>query len=377
MPNEISNQLDTSEIAAGFDAFLSSQGLGDMNPSSAARYRQGVEASPMDDILAMNGFDLDSLFEKLLPEPQPLVSLNELKEEAGSIDSRSEVDAARSAIGSLGLSEIELQILGSLITNGVSTSVGQLPAPMLQLLQNPGVKSGADLVMQLGELYSLIDSRPLPDGKDLTELLLGWMALLGTSDSRVLLNYLRANPASVREALRDPLTGINSPLAYTSTLLRVNNPFINDLIVGSSSGDTLVSSLAGGTRLVGGGGSDLFVIPLSRKPFAASTLISDFDSSANSKVVIDATHINSQVGKGFKVANTQKAVKKLSRTKASLIYDRQGGELLFNANSKRQGFGNGIGGVIAAFENRATLLKGDLLVYRDGALFDLGGLPYL
>ena len=55
MADEILNRLDTSRIGKDFSDFMESQGLGDMNPSSAARFRDGVEVSPMDDILAMNG----------------------------------------------------------------------------------------------------------------------------------------------------------------------------------------------------------------------------------------------------------------------------------------------------------------------------------
>ena len=67
MADEVLSQLDTSKIGDDFYSFMESQGLGDMNPSSAARFRDGVEASPMDDILGMNGYDLDSLFSKSLP----------------------------------------------------------------------------------------------------------------------------------------------------------------------------------------------------------------------------------------------------------------------------------------------------------------------
>ena len=371
MGNEVLNKLDTSKVASGFNEFLGAQGLGNMNPSTARKYREGVESSPMDDILAVNGFDFDEVFKKIPPEPPPLAELDEVYQETNWDESKDGESPARSAVNSLGLSNKAQETLQSLLESGGSTQVGELPAEMLQLLQSPGISTAADLILQLGELHTIIGDKRLPGNRDLTELMLAWMKDLSLNNSRTLLDYLNENPTRIKEALRDPLTGITGPLIHTSTLLQVKNAFSDDPIIGSSKDDTLLGSRAGAARLLGNGGADLFVIPLSNKPFPLTTFIADFDPLTGSKIVLELSEQNMLRVVGFKAAKNSAALSRLSRTKTSLILDIENSRLLYNGNRKKKGLGLDKGGIIAAFENGISFGEEDLLILRGDYAFTI------
>ena len=72
MANDILNRLNTAGLAKDFFDFLGTQALGGVNPRLASQYRSGVEVSPMDEILSVNGWDLNEVFKKNLPEPPPV-----------------------------------------------------------------------------------------------------------------------------------------------------------------------------------------------------------------------------------------------------------------------------------------------------------------
>lgn len=378
MADEILSQLDTSKIGKDFSDFMESQGLGDMNPSSAARFRDGVEVSPMDDILAMNGYDLDSLFRKRLPEPPPLASLGSDGTET-VINTRSDerVQSAKAAVKSLGLSGEELATLSNLLSKGVNPSVGSLPAPMIQLLvNNPGISNTEDLLLQLGELYQLLDGLQPSDGRDINEIMLFFMRELKTDDSRVMLSYLRQHPLAARDALRDPVTGIKSPLGSTTTLLRAESSFDFDPIIGTIVDETLIANRAGGSRLIGGGGRDLFVIALRSNPFASTVAITDFSQESGSKVVLDTVDYEDTFRPFYRIAKNKNRLAKLSQSKTSLIFNRTSGELLLNANKKKKGYGSN-GGAVATIENGAKLSKNELLLFNGDSLSYIDGAAYM
>jgi hypothetical protein len=377
MADEVLGQLNTSEVANGFNDFLESQGLGDMNPSSAVRFKDGVIVSPMDEILELNGFDIDSLFRKKLPEPPPLASLgSDNAETVTSTRSDEGIQNVKSAVRSLGLSSDELATLGNLLSSGGNLSVGTLPAPMLELLySNPGVKNAEDLLLQLGELYGLLKVLQSPSGKNLTEIMLLMMAELETDDSRVLLSYLRRNPHVGEDALRDPIIGTRVPLAWTTSLLKSQSAFDFDPIIGTISSETLASNRAGSSSLTGGGGADLFVIALRSDPFASATVITDFSEISGSKLVLDTIDYEGHFKPTFKAANSQKKLAKLIRSNTTLIFSSKTGELLLNANRRAKGFGEN-GGTIASLENRAALNGEDILVFDGSSLFRIDGTNY-
>jgi hypothetical protein len=196
---------------------------------------------------------------------------------------------------------------------------------------------------------------------------------LNTDNSSTLLNYLKENHSRMKEALRDPLTGITGPLKHTSTLLQVKNAFSDDPIIGTSKDDTLLGSRAGGTRLLGNGGADLFVIPLSTKPFPLTTLVADFDPLTGSKIVLELFEQNMLRVSGFKAARSSAALSKLSRTKTSIILDTRNSRLFYNGNGNKKGFGIDNGGIIAAFENGIIFGEEDLLVLRGDHAYTIDG----
>jgi hypothetical protein len=378
MADEILGKLDTNEIAKGFNDFLESQGLGDMNPSSAARFRNGVQVSPMDEILSMNGFDIDSLFEKKIPEAPPLASLGSNSGETDSSTRSDEsIQNAKAAVESLGLSADELATLGSLLNQGGSSSAGTLPAPMRELLfNNPGVSNAEDLILQLGELYGLLEGIQFPDGKDISDVMLMLMLKLETNDSKSLLRYLNQSPLAAKDALRDPITGITSPLGGTSSLLKANSVFDSDPIIGTTLNETLVSNRIGGSRVTGGGGADLFVIALRSNPFASETIITDFDQDIGSKIVLDTIDYEETFKPTYRVAKNQRKLTKLTRSNTVLIFDMKRNELLINANKKEKGYGSN-GGVIARFENGAEPNAKDILLFDGTSVVNTDGSFYV
>jgi len=381
MPSQVLSSLDTSSVAEEFDDFLASQGLGDMNPSAAARYRSGVEISPMDEILAINGKNLDDLFKRNLPVPPPLSALSSRDgdkqsnrdDATGKAADAISLDDTKSVIRSLGLSEEALKTLTGLITSGGSNTVGELPASLQQLLLNPGVENGADLIKQLGELKALIGNRRLGSGEDISQTMLDLMSLLNISDSSLLLTTLRANPLGLRELLRDTLTGIAEPLGSTTTLLKAKNPFDADPIIGSSDNETLLARLAGGTRLTGGGGKDLYIIQLSSNPFAQPTVITDFDSSTGSKIVLYMEDYAINLNPRFSTSRNSREAKINAQKKIGLIYNTKSNQILVNGNRRKVGFGEGIGGTMVILENDADISYDSFAVLRDNNLYTLGG----
>ena len=356
---DIVTQLDTSDVAQGFNDFLASQGLGNMNKSTARRYREGVEASPMDDILAVNGYNFDEVFKKIPPEPSPLASLSNSYAGSDATNNENAQDIS-TAISSLGLNEKELQTLQSLIESGGSTTVGELPASMIQLLNKPGVNNAIELIQQTGEVSKLVNDQILPTSKDIPELMLEWMTKLGTDSSKVLVDYLKSNPTRIKEALRDPLTGITKPMMGTEILLQVSNAFSDDPIVGTPKSESLLASRAGGSRLTGGGGKDLFIISLSTNPFPIGTIIYDFKSDTGSKVVLDTSSYPLRISSRFMAAKDSRTLSRLSKTKTVLIFSEQDDKLLLNGNGKAKGLGVGNGGVIASFSTDLNLQPSDI-----------------
>ncbi len=371
MANEVFDQLDTSQVANGFNDFLESQGLGDMNPSSASRFRDGVAVSPMDEILALNGFDLDSLFKKKLPELPPLNSLgNGISEAADNTEAVNEqIRNTKAAIQSLGLSDEELVTLGNLLESGGSTSVGALPAQIIELIRNNrGAANIEDLLFQLGELQRLIGTQQLPEGKDIAQVMLTLMAALKTNDSRFLLSFIEKNPHALKDALRDSVTGILSPLEGTTSLLRGSTAFDSDPIIGTMADETLIAYRSGGSSLAGIGGSDIYVIALRSTPFAPKTIIKDFNVQNGSKIAIDTTDYEGVVRPTFRLASNRKMLNRFTTSKTGFIYNNSTSELMFNANGKKDGFGEN-GGVVAFFENSAEFDKNSLFVFNGQFLF--------
>lgn len=535
MANDILSNLNTELLANDFHSFLASQAPGSLPSGPASRFREGVLLSPMDQILALNGFDLDEVFSKTLPNPPPLAALESTSGEAVDFEGRSKIIDAISAVESLALSEDALKALNSIVLDGKAlTPIGPLPEAIVELLNNnsgigsatdlllqlgelsnlmggpppPGEKNVAeilielmnatnisdsaillqalrssptllkealsiiksnkyddlkvlfseqlpkytlliaalerssrelgivefqkkiidaisaveslglspdalialtsivldtkavvetgrlpdtivqllntnsgftnatDLLLHLGELFSLIGDTPLSGDNDLARTLFDLMRDMNTSDTATLLQTLRANPLLLREALFDPITGTSGNLGNTTRSLRISSAFNSDSVTGTPQPETFWASRAGGTRLIGGGGSDLFVIPLSTNPFAQKVIIEDFESATESKIVLDVSDYSQSLGVSFKLAKNSKQVSRLARTKASFIFNSDTHELLLNGNGRKRGLGLS-GGPILMLENDSALGSTDLLIFRDNNLRQLDGTAFL
>lgn len=358
MANDILSQLNTKDLADRFNNFLSNQGLGEMNPSSSARYRQGVEASPMDEILALNNLSLDELFRRLYPEAPPLADLQQSP-----------------ALDSFNLSEKSLLILASLNQGTASAeSIQVLIGELLEVL--PDFKNPEDLLRALLSLYSMGGDTPLLNGNNFTSTLIDLLKEMNTSASASLLQALRASPWILNQALSDPITGITSPLGFTTSLIKLDDVSSTDPITGTSQSETLVASRLGGTRMTGGGGKDLFLMPLNTNPFAEMVTIVDFDNSSGSKLVLDIRDYSKKFEFSFKIAKNSRRARKLARSRTSIIFNSQTSELLFNENAKRRGLGQN-GGSVLRLENGSQLTSNDLLLLRDDGLWQLDGIRFL
>jgi hypothetical protein len=231
MALDILSQLNTRDVATGFNSFLESLGLGSMNPSASSRMRQGVEVSPMDDILSLNGFDLDSLFRKIIPEPPPFESALTAATEA--IPTLTTAQAGE-LIGSLGLTLKQQKTLQSLLESGSMIGSGELPGSMLQLLGKPGTTTVADLITQLSSVSSLISGLDHSKSLTIADILTSLMSLLGTNDSRYAIDRLRRSPKLSLIASES-----NSSWVQTSPLpvARLYNPFLSKHLLSGSSAE--------------------------------------------------------------------------------------------------------------------------------------------
>ena len=359
MANDIVSELNTKDTAERFNVFLANQGLGDMDPSSAARYRQGVEVSPMDELLALNGLSLDELFKKLLPEPPPLAVLEQ-----------------SSVLESFDLSEQSLQILASLIEVPGSVTTESIQALVGALLQTlSSITNPDDLLRALVSLYSSAGDTPLFNGDDFTSAMIDLMKAVNTSASSSLLQALRVSPWILNQESTDLITGLSAPLGFTSALLKFDDVFNTDPITGTPQSETLVASRLGGTRLIGGGGRDLFVIPMNTTPLAETVTIADFDIFSGSKIVLDVRGYSKKLDVTIKSAKNSRIANRLAMKKSLFIFNAQTHELLLNENGKRRGFGQN-GGSILSLENGSQLTSNELLFLRDDGLWQLDGTKF-
>jgi hypothetical protein len=374
MPKDDLQSLDTSGVADGFNKFLEAQGLGDMNPSVSGRFKQGVEVSPMDEILALNGIDLDELFVKRLP-PLPSPSLTDSNPSDSTSADSSAGSSAKEAIDALSLSNSETETLGRLVSSGGAIGVQNLPAEISQLVLATGPKNTLELVSAIVDLHSLLGDRPLPANASIAEVMLDLMKRYGSKDASALLATLKDNPALLNPSLKDPLTGIDSPLGATTYLLDADTSRATDELIGDTSDQTLLASSSGGSTLIGGGGADLYVVPISNSPFLPVTTISDFNQSLGSKLVIDTTGYQGRLAPKLRYARDFKSFKRASASKYDLIFSEKSATLFFNGNGTRRGLGGVTGGPLAYFANGSAISTSDVYIFQGGQLLALDGSP--
>lgn len=375
MANDSSTPIDTSKTAGNFNDFLASQGLGEIDPGLASIYKQGIKNSPMDDILAANNMDLDQLFTIKKPKP-PL----DLGENLGSRENTDEVGVAspksvQAAIDTLGLSVSEKETLSSLLNSGNTLDTGPLPLAVAQYTKAAGPGGATTMLAQIGELYSLAKSQSLEIRDSIIDLMLTLVNQSGLDSPNSLLELLRKNPAYLGDAIPQAQGEQKKTLLRTTHLRSASNAFSTDPIIGGQESETLYANRGGGATLIGGGGPDIYVVPLSSSPLPPASTLKDFDPLTGSKIALDTSKYAPVYNLTYKIAKNSKAIASLSKTNVNLIYDQRKAVLLLNANGKSSGLGKTSGGAICNLERRPMLISSDILIYNGTEVLSLGGHP--
>ena len=141
-------------------------------------------------------------------------------------------------------------------------------------------------------------------------------------------------------------------------------------LVGSDQGDVVTGSfgpdkLAGGLgvdQLSGGLGSDVFALTFADP---AADILIDF-TPAEDKILISGVQSSSKLGRFLKggsesnkVLATVSSAKTATRSKRLYAYDEQTGNLYFNPNGAKKGYGSG-GGLVAELPPLLDLAPTDL-----------------
>ncbi|MEO1209688.1 MAG: S8 family serine peptidase [Cyanobacteria bacterium J06638_20] len=135
----------------------------------------------------------------------------------------------------------------------------------------------------------------------------------------------------------------------------------NDRLIGHS-GDDLLQGGNGDDTLTGGAGQDRFVL---NAPNNGIDTVTDFISGTDKIVLSKAlfTNLMSTVGQGFSQASEFASVNNhgaIATQTALIVYNASTGELVYNANGRAAGLGNG--GAVATLTGAPTLTANDFLL---------------
>jgi Tol biopolymer transport system component len=155
--------------------------------------------------------------------------------------------------------------------------------------------------------------------------------------------------------------------------------FGHDRLVGSDGDDTLIASTGndklkgdvGNDVLSGGGGRDRFIFH-SNKEFREANLgidtITDFHHGKTDLILLDKTvfaSLESEQGRGFSVIaefGTVSSDKAAATSDAYIVYNSSNGNLFYNANGNKAGFGGG--GQFAILEGAPEVDANDFVIQR-------------
>lgn len=140
-------------------------------------------------------------------------------------------------------------------------------------------------------------------------------------------------PATLSGSNRPDL--LFAPPQTSSTLYGLEG---DDTLIGNRYNDTLIGG-AGRDTLTGGGGADLFVLE------GGPDRITDFNPDQGDMLVISQQTFPAAAPLVTRTHDSR-LLPSVSRVRAPFIYDISTGNLYFNANGRRPGFGSG-GGLIA------------------------------
>lgn len=155
----------------------------------------------------------------------------------------------------------------------------------------------------------------------------------------------------------------NLTLAGTDALTGIGNTGKNTII--GNAGNNVLDGLGGTDILTGGSGADTFRFS-TRPNFGSSTAdhITDFKGSEGDGIEISAALLGLTMGPTVKLGLTLTTVSSASELTTALgsvstfVYDSSNGNLYWNQNGTKSGFGTG--GIFAVLDNHATLTSSNI-----------------
>lgn len=132
-----------------------------------------------------------------------------------------------------------------------------------------------------------------------------------------------------------------------------------DAIIGTESQD-LIGASKGALRLTGGEGADKFVFS-ERDSFGTkgADTITDFNAEGGDKIIVSPDALPGLIENPvFESVRSKKALKSAQKSGSDLIYYKPLGQLFFDQNGSRKGFGKG--GLFAVIAGAPTLSADDL-----------------
>ena len=151
----------------------------------------------------------------------------------------------------------------------------------------------------------------------------------------------------------DPITGIGNTLKNT--------------IIGNS-GNNILDGLTGTDILIGGIGADSF--RFSTKPTFGTSIadhITDFNASEGDSIEISASLLGLTMGPTVRLGlslttvSNASALTKALGSASTLVYDSSNGNLYWNQNGNKSGFGTG--GIFAVLDNKTALSSSNISLY--------------
>jgi hypothetical protein len=312
-----------AEIASQFYNFLGSQTIGDLDPALSNQTRDAVIASPLDELMATNGFSLDTVLAE--KKPKPIIST--------AVDSSSASEAS-SGIASDSSSKQDI--------SGILDAINQYSTSVYNTTSSGSNATGSS---SSGSSSSGSSS----SGSSSSGSSTGGTASSGTSSS--ITPTIQDNPAT-----------FVSPYSNT-TVIRHSMQDSSLLLNGTSGSDTIISGGLKGEILEGNPGPDYFVLwPDLLNRSNGLTQILDFSSTEGDHISINKKVLSTVTPSDFVSVSGKRLFQKATLTSTRFIYDQLTGKLYYNANLAKRGLGKK-GGLFVTLANKASLTSLHFLTF--------------
>jgi len=158
----------------------------------------------------------------------------------------------------------------------------------------------------------------------------------------------------------------NLTLTGTDALTGIGNTDKNTLV--GNAGNNVLDGLGGTDSLTGGAGADVFRFS-TRPNFGASTAdhITDFKASEGDGLEISASLLGLTMGPTVRFGLSVTTVSNASALTTALgstntfVYDSSNGNLYWNQNGNKSGFGTG--GIFAVLDNKSALTSSNISLF--------------